>query len=283
MNFLELLQLKYFCDAAGSQNFSKTAKKFLVPPSNISQSIKRLEKEIGAQLFTRSANRIVLNEIGFKFYKKVKNALDLLDSAQQEARNNHTYETIRINIQINRRIVMETIENFQKRYPDVSFIITHTTDQNIYDYDITITDKDFDTFYTKQAIKDEKLLLAYNRDLFTFSKKMSIEELKDRPFITMSIGNSIYDCTHKICNDLGFIPHIVLESEDPFYIRKCIELGLGIAIVPEFSWRGQYADCVELKSIGDYKRTIYIYQKQIVGEHTKEFHDVLVSAFKNTK
>ncbi|MBR2431832.1 MAG: LysR family transcriptional regulator, partial [Clostridia bacterium] len=42
---MELLQLKYFCDAAETQNFSKTAKKYLVPTSNISQSIKRLEKE----------------------------------------------------------------------------------------------------------------------------------------------------------------------------------------------------------------------------------------------
>ena len=43
---MELLQLKYFCDSAKTQNFSKTAENFTVPPSNISQSIKRLEKEL---------------------------------------------------------------------------------------------------------------------------------------------------------------------------------------------------------------------------------------------
>ena len=42
---MELLQLTYFCDAAVTQNFSKTAQKYNVPPSNISQSIKRLEIE----------------------------------------------------------------------------------------------------------------------------------------------------------------------------------------------------------------------------------------------
>lgn len=276
---MELLQLKYFCDAAECQNFSKTAKKFLVPPSNISQSIKRLEKEIGTQLFARTANKIVLNESGVKFYKKVKAALDLLDNAQKEVQNNRKSEPIRINIQINRRVVMETIENFQKSYPEVSFIITHTIDQSMNDYDIIITDKDVDNFYVKQAIKDEKLLLAYNKELFSFKKQTIAEELRDCPFITMSIGNSVYDCTQKICGELDFVPRIVLESEDPFYIRKCIELGLGVAIVPELSWRGQFSDCVELKSIGDYKRTIYIYQKDITSEPLKKFHDSLVSAF----
>ena len=50
---MELLQLKYFCDAAQSENFSKTAKKFGVPTSNISQSVKRLEKELSTPLFAQ--------------------------------------------------------------------------------------------------------------------------------------------------------------------------------------------------------------------------------------
>ena len=40
---MELLQLKYFCDAAKEENLSKTARKFHVPTSNISNAIKRLE------------------------------------------------------------------------------------------------------------------------------------------------------------------------------------------------------------------------------------------------
>ena len=65
---MELLQLKYFCDAAKNLNFSKTARKYTVPPSNISQSIKRLEKSLGYPLFLRHANKIILTERGKRFY-----------------------------------------------------------------------------------------------------------------------------------------------------------------------------------------------------------------------
>ena len=75
---MEILQLKYFCDAAQTQNFSKTAKKFLVPPSNISQTIKRLEKEVETTLFERHANKIKLNDAGLLFYKNAKTALNIL-------------------------------------------------------------------------------------------------------------------------------------------------------------------------------------------------------------
>ena len=47
---MELLQLMYFCDAAETENFSRTAKKYHVPPSDISQSIKRLELELSAEV-----------------------------------------------------------------------------------------------------------------------------------------------------------------------------------------------------------------------------------------
>ena len=75
--YMELLQLKYFCDAAETENFSLTAKKFSIPPSGVSQAIKRLEDELGTELFARGANRITLNEQGRIFYDGVKKALEL--------------------------------------------------------------------------------------------------------------------------------------------------------------------------------------------------------------
>ena len=66
---MELLQLAYFCDAAITQNFSKTAEKYSVPTSNISQSIRRLEKELSVTLFDRTANRVSLNKEGLLFYE----------------------------------------------------------------------------------------------------------------------------------------------------------------------------------------------------------------------
>ena len=81
---MELLQLKYFCDAAESENFSKTAKKFGVPASNISQSIHRLEKEFGITFFDRTANRIKLNRQGKIFYEDTRKALLLLEGVKEK-------------------------------------------------------------------------------------------------------------------------------------------------------------------------------------------------------
>ena len=81
---MDLLQLRYFCDAAESQNLSKTARKFFVPTSNISQTIKRLEKELGKELFEHKKNKIVLNEDGKRFYNNCSKAILMIDGAKEE-------------------------------------------------------------------------------------------------------------------------------------------------------------------------------------------------------
>ncbi len=276
---MELLQLKYFCDAAQTQNFSKTAKKFLVPPSNISQTIKRLEKELGTPLFERQANKIKLNDSGLLFYRNTKMALDLLDNAEKSLKNNPQNETIRINIQISRRIVMEEIEEFRKLHPEISFISAHSTDEISNEFDMIVTDKELDLPYLKTKAAEESFLLAYNKKDFSFDDGISASRLENMPFITMSNGSSIYEYTLKICNYLGFTPRVVLQSDDPFYIRKCIESGLGISIVPELSWHNQFSDDVALKSIADYKRTIYIYTKYSMNAHINDFYKMLTEKF----
>lgn len=276
---MELLQLKYFCDAAQTQNFSKTAQKFLVPPSNISQTIKRLENELGTQLFERLANKIKLNDAGLLFYKNARAALDLLENAEELLKKSEQRETIKINIHICRRIVMGIIEDFRKTYPQLSFITAHNNDQASSEFDIIVTDKELDSPYSKTKAAEECFLLAYNKNAFAINSSLRSSQLEKLPFITMSAGSSIYENTLSICSGLGFSPNIVLQSEDPFYIRKCVELGLGIAIIPELSWQGQFSENIALKSIGDFKRKIYVYKKHSMNEYVNQFSDILINQF----
>ena len=58
---------------------------------------------------------------------------------------------------------------------------------------------------------------------------------------------------------LRLLGSLVLYSNDPFYIRKYIELGLGIAFVPARSWQGLFSDMVVLKNINGLNRKSFAY------------------------
>ena len=138
---MEFLQLEYFMDAAVSENFSHTAKKFNVPTSNISQTIKRLEGELGVKLFNRTSNRISLSDDGHIFYDGVKKGLLEIEGAKGKISSdkNGLRGEINLLIETNRRLVTEAIEKFRLNFPDVSIIISHRAEPDI-KYDIIVSD-----------------------------------------------------------------------------------------------------------------------------------------------
>lgn len=263
---MELLQLTYFCDAAVTQNFSKTAEKYNVPPSNISQSIKRLETELSVSLFDRRANRVVLNERGQAFFETVQQALELLEIARAAVTDHQSVRQLRLVIHVNRRIVMQAIERYQSNHPEISILTTHDLSE-AQQADLVISANAFDLHgFTRELLFSEKIALAAKKDMLP-NTPLTAQDLQHKPFITMSAGNSLQTLTDEICRKLGFQPRIALQSDDPFYIRKCIELGLGLAFVPTVSWNGQFSDDVVFHDLGDHTRDVFLYRKMRCTNH----------------
>lgn len=278
---MEILQLKYFCDAAKTENFSKTAKKYNVPPSNISQSIRRLETEIGCSLFDRTANRIRLNASGKFFYENATSALSLLEKGKRELQKEKQKETLSICINSNRRIVMQALERFQKEWPNISILTRFLVDADEQDFDLVISVPDERLkHFSSQKLAEEVLAVAAKKDLPYANEITSLTQCQKLPFITMGTETSHHRLTTSLCEENGFFPRIAIQSDDPFYIRKCVELGLGIAIVPTLSWRGLFSEDVILFPLKGKKRSTYLYTKKTVTAATENMIQYLLEEFR---
>ena len=257
---MELLQLKYFCDAAKNENFSSTAKKFGVPTSAVSQSIKRLENELGASFFSRRANSIKLNDTGKEFYLKISSSLALLDDAIISLSNQKQKRTLSIFIDAKRRQMLNIIEEFKKKHPDIDVNINHNPHSEKNDFDIIIADYDIkQPEYNKHLIISEGLAIAIHKSNPLASRKnLTVDMLKNEPFITMNEQRPMHKTVMNICKDFGFEPHITLQSDDPSYVGRLVSLGMGVAIGPAPSPE-TYSENVVFYPIKGYTRDIYAY------------------------
>jgi len=281
---MEFLQLKYFCDAAECENFSKTAQKFMIPPSCVSASVKRLEKELGVALFDRSANKITLNDTGRKFLSSVRHALTLLEKAEREVRETEPVKEIRLLAACSRRIVTECIEKFRQKNKEVSFLLTHKPEQPYTNFDMIVSDTPLTGATETKELFSESFLLAVEKHHPLAKKEVLLpKDLENQKFITMQKGSSHHRITQMLCQSHGFSPDIAIETDDPYYIRKYIEIGLGVGFVPTVSWEGMFDDNVLLKKINgmDYERKTYlIFPERLTKKHHIAFSDTLLDLCK---
>ena len=268
---MELLQLKYFCHAAETENFSHTANHFKVPASNISQCIKRLEKELDTALFTRTHNSLRLNSNGKKFYEKIKKALADIDSARNAVTTKAALKELKICALTNRQLVMNAAEKFRAANKDTKLVITHSYDENEY-YNLIISDDRPELAgYRKTSVVSENMVLAVSQENPLSQKiKITADDLKNENFATLNSESSMYKTTVEICRRMNFEPNIVIQSPDPYYVRKCVELNLGITFFPEISWRGQFDDSVKIIKFTDYMRTTYAFVGDDCGKRDAE-------------
>jgi len=74
---------------------------------------------------------------------------------------------------------------------------------------------------------------------------------------------------------------VVMQSGDTFFFRRCVTLGLGVAIVPEKTWRGHVGNTVAFKKLGHFSRKVYVYRKNNGNPYLKEFAVLLQQEFAN--
>jgi DNA-binding transcriptional LysR family regulator len=99
----------------------------------------------------------------------------------------------------------------------------------------------------------------------------------------MGEGTRLHHAMIEVCHNLGFEPKISVETDDPYYVRRYVDIGIGVAIVPSVSWHNMFSDNVALINVCDFNRSTYVYYKKnkSMSRTVNEFLSFLKSAFKN--
>ena len=228
---MEMLQLRYFYESAMAENFSKTAQKFMVPASSVSASIKRLEKELGAELFVRTGNRIFLTEKGRRFLSVVSNILSQLDnSAAVLGTEGEVKGTLSILVRCGRQRIVRSIMRFYKQYPSIFFKLSFDDVPENYDrYDIIISSPedalaDYSSFYWQKIF----IRIETMEEDPLCDKVITLNQLRDRLFVTTNIQRGIFDIFSQACKKRGFTPKVYLECDD--YICRNTVVRSGICL-----------------------------------------------------
>lgn len=215
---MEILQLRYFYESAKANSLSETARKFKVPVSSVSASVKRLETELGIALFERTGNRIFLTERGMLFFKTVEQTLTGLEGGIQAVTHAPADEQkLTLLVCSNRKSIAQRIVRFRRLYPSISFKVDLQPQGELGDYDIIIgpeneTLTDYDHFeFSRYNVRIE----ALTSDPLA-QRQITLDQLRERSFVTLNRDkqNGGFQALSQACIRHGFIPKIVFECND---------------------------------------------------------------------
>ncbi|TXN27420.1 LysR substrate-binding domain-containing protein [Methylobacterium sp. WL19] len=95
---MDLRQLRYFVQIAESGNVSRAAEVLGVAQPSLSQQIRNLENELGAELLFRHARGVTPTEQGLTFYEHARRILHEVERAKDTVRSQATSPSGRISI-----------------------------------------------------------------------------------------------------------------------------------------------------------------------------------------
>lgn len=253
---LELYRIFYV--VAKNKHMTKASEELCISQPAISQSIKKLEGQLGGTLFIRSNKGMELTKEGEMFFDYIKGALDLIKSAENEFTSFKNLEKGRIRIGISttltKIILIDTIEDFHKLYPNIDILITNGLTDNLL---LDLEKGKLDFVIYNEGLYDSKIFdiskLCSIKEGFLYNPKYfkdninTLDDLLKYPLIVQSSNSNSRKLLDNFMNKNNIIlkPKMEVVSQD--LVLEFINCGLGIGYTVINLAKRNYPELLGLK------------------------------------
>ena len=235
---------KIFYTVAKHKHMTKASEELHISQPAISQSIKKLEDQLGGTLFIRSNKGMELTSEGEMFFEHIKGALELINNAENEFSSFKSLDKGEIKIgcssTLTKLILLEATKEFHKDYQGINITIVNDLTSNLINslklgkLDIVIFNESNikETNLTLEKIKELKQGFIYNPSHYKDNIK-TLNDLNNYPLILQKEESNSRKLLDYITMQKGvkLIPSMEVVSQDLITEFTDIGLGIGFAII----------------------------------------------------
>lgn len=235
---------KVFLCVADNESITRASNELSISQPAISKSIKTLEEQINAPLFIRKRDGVELTDIGEAIYNKIKGAMELINSAEEDILSLTNLEKGTINIGASKTIIheflMSYIDSFHKAYPNISIrIFTDKTSDLIKKakmglIDVIFTNMPFsfpDSFETYKLMDLHDCLVANESFNYLKGVKIAKKKLEDLPLLVLTKGTTTRIRLDDYCVSNSINIHPEMEFGSNTLIKDFTKSGFGIGML----------------------------------------------------
>src|ERR1700744_5442397 len=245
---MEMRHLRYFVAVAEELHFTRAALRLNIAQPPLSQQIRALEAELGAQLFLRTRRSVALTDAGQALLVRAREMLAAAQSLpgelQRVARGG--VGVLRIGFASTlplTKVLRDVVADHRRTHPDVALNLREMHSQQQFDgllrgeLDVGLVR------YNESAPEGIRLVVLRRAPLrlgvpashrFARRKSVAIAECRDEPFIGFpgDAGTGTGPLLKRLCAQAGFEPRIAQEAREATTQIGLVAAGLGIAVLP---------------------------------------------------
>lgn len=241
---VDLELYKVFYAVAKHKHMTKASEELHISQPAISQSIKKLEDQLGGTLFLRSNKGMELTEEGKMFYEYVKGALELINNAENEFTSFKDLSKGEVKIgcstTLTKLVLINALKDFHLDYPNININITNDLTSNLIN-NLKLGKLDFvifnesnikETNLNLEKIKELKQGFIYNPEFYDDNIN-NFEDLNNVPLILQKEESNSRKLLDYIAmqNNVKLIPKMEVVSQELITEFTNIGLGIGFAII----------------------------------------------------
>lgn len=249
---MELAQLEVFLTVARERRFSRAAEKLYRTQSAVSQTIHKLEQEVGEPLFDRSSRDGVLTDAGRTLQEYAEKLLNLRQDAQAalvELRELQKGKLVIAANEFTALYLLPVLAEYRRLHPMIKITVRRSFGSQIPD-DLLKHNVEFGVLsYNPQEPQlqsavvylDELVFVVPPTHHLALSKEVGIQQLGAESFVAHIVASPYRDKVIEAFRQHKTPLHMDVELPTLQAIKRFVAMGNGVALVPEISVENEIA------------------------------------------
>jgi|SRR5665213_15615 len=279
---MDLVQLEHFLAVADERTFTRAAERVFRTQPALSQSIKKLETELGTSLFVRDNGDVSLTEGGRLLKDYALRMLKLRDEATRSIAQLQNLEIGSLTIAAHESAALYLLPNailhFLQMFPDVKVTVNRARLDEI---PRMVLDRQVQIGFLKESAgfqelesidvhSDRMALIASPKHRLAERSGVGVKDLDGVPFVVHHLCSSTEEFVLRLFRQNGIRCHVVAELWSFENIKSFVVENVGLAIVPRITVTEELRNGslveIGLPELSFHRGTVMTYRRDCISE-----------------